>query len=106
MDISFQGRNVHASTGGVAFDATKPVIVFLHGAGMDHTVWFLQSRWFAFRGRSVLALDFPGHGGSDGPTLSSIDAMASTRAGGGSSTNVGRRPARRPVGSGTAGGCS
>ncbi len=81
MDIVFQGRNVHASTGGVAFDASKPVIVFLHGAGMDHTVWFLQSRWFAFRGRSVLALDFPGHGGSNGPTLSSIDAMADWTAG-------------------------
>ncbi len=76
MDISFEGRNVHASTGGATFDASKPVIVFLHGAGMDHTVWFLQSRWFAFRGRSVLAVDFPGHGGSDGPVPSSIDAMA------------------------------
>ncbi|MDE2364086.1 MAG: alpha/beta hydrolase [Hyphomicrobiales bacterium] len=76
MDISFQGKNVHASTGGVAFDASKPAIVFLHGAGMDHTVWFLQSRWFAHRARAVLALDFPGHGGSDGPALESIDAMA------------------------------
>mgnify|MGYP000846274940 CR=1 FL=1 len=76
MDFSFKGRNVHASTGGVPFDAAKPVVVFLHGAGMDHTVWFLQSRWFAYRGRSVLALDFPGHGRSDGPLLSSIEAMA------------------------------
>ena len=56
MDFSFQGKNVHASTGGVDFDASKPVVVFLHGAGMDHTVWFLQSRWFAYRGRGVLAL--------------------------------------------------
>ena len=76
MDISFNGANVRASTGGVAFDATKPVIVFLHGAGMDHTVWYLQSRWFAHGGRAVLALDFPGHGGSDGPLLDSIEAMA------------------------------
>ncbi len=76
MDFSVQGKNVHASTGGVPFDAAKPTIVFLHGAGMDHTVWFLQSRWFAYRGRSVLALDFPGHGRSDGPLLSSIEDMA------------------------------
>ena len=76
MDISLNGKKVHASTGGVAFDAAKPVVVFLHGAGMDHTVWFLQSRWFAYRGRAVLALDFPGHGGSDGPLLSSIEDMA------------------------------
>ena len=76
MDFSVQGKTVHASTGGVPFDAAKPTIVFLHGAGMDHTVWFLQSRWFAYRGRSVLALDFPGHGRSDGPLLSSIEDMA------------------------------
>ena len=76
MDISLNGKKVHASTGGVAFDAAKPVVVFLHGAGMDHTVWFLQSRWFAYRGRAVLALDFPGHGGSDGPLLTSIEDMA------------------------------
>ena len=81
MDISFNGANVRASTGGVAFDAGKPTIVFLHGAGMDHTVWFLQSRWFSHRGRSVLALDFPGHGGSDGPLLDSIEAMADWTAG-------------------------
>jgi pimeloyl-ACP methyl ester carboxylesterase len=81
MDFTFQGKNVHASTGGVPFDAAKPAIVFLHGAGMDHTVWFLQSRWFAHRGRAVLALDMPGHGGSDGPPLTSIDAMADWAAG-------------------------
>ncbi len=81
MDFSLNGNNVHASTGGVPFDAAKPVVVFLHGAGMDHTVWFLQSRWFAYRGRSVLALDFPGHGRSDGPLLSSIEAMADWTAG-------------------------
>jgi len=81
MDFSVEGKIVHASTGGVAFDARKPVVVFLHGAGMDHTVWFLQSRWFAYRGRAVLALDFPGHGRSDGPLLTSIEAMADWVAG-------------------------
>jgi pimeloyl-ACP methyl ester carboxylesterase len=81
MDFTFNGKTVRASTGGVAFDAGKPTIVFLHGAGMDHTVWFLQSRWFAHRGRAVLALDMPGHGGSDGPPLTTIDAMADWTAG-------------------------
>ena len=81
MDITFNGKNVHASTGGVTFDAALPTIVFLHGAGMDHTVWFLQSRWFAHRGRGVLALDLPGHGRSDGPLLGSIEAMADWTAG-------------------------
>ncbi|MFV0279392.1 MAG: alpha/beta fold hydrolase [Rhodoblastus sp.] len=81
MDFSLNGKKVHASTGGVPFDATKPVVVFLHGAGMDHTVWFLQSRWFAYRGRGVLALDFPGHGRSEGPLLETIEAMADWVAG-------------------------
>ena len=43
--------------------------MFLHGAGMDHSVWALQSRWFAHHGFSVLAVDLPGHGGSAGPPL-------------------------------------
>jgi pimeloyl-ACP methyl ester carboxylesterase len=81
VDISINGRNLRASTGGVPFDSKLPAVVFLAGAGMDHTVWFLQSRWFAHRGRAVLALDFPGHGGSDGPLLTSIEDMADWTAG-------------------------
>jgi pimeloyl-ACP methyl ester carboxylesterase len=42
---------------------------------MDHTVWALQTRSFAHHGRSVLALDLPGHGESEGPSLSGIPAM-------------------------------
>ena len=67
---------VHAATGGVAFDPDLPTIVFLHGASMDHTVWALQTRYFAYNGRGVLAVDLPGHGTSDGPPLASIGAMA------------------------------
>jgi alpha-beta hydrolase superfamily lysophospholipase len=43
---------------------------------MDHSVWALQSRWFASRGRDVAALDLPGHGRSQGPPLTTIAAMA------------------------------
>ncbi len=43
---------------------------------MDHTIWALQTRYFAHHGRSVLALDLPGHGRSAGPALESIAAMA------------------------------
>ncbi len=81
MNFTYRGEQVHASTGGIAFDATLPTVVFLHGAGMDHTVWFLQSRWFAHHGRSVLALDFPGHGQSGGQPLTSIETMADWTAG-------------------------
>ena len=70
------GRTARAATGGVAFDASRPLVVFLHGAGMDRTVWASQTRWFAWRGRAVLAVDWPGHGASEGPPLASVEAMA------------------------------
>jgi pimeloyl-ACP methyl ester carboxylesterase len=53
-----------------------PAAVFLHGAGLDHTVWALLARWFAHRGFAVLAPDLPGHGRSQGEPLASISAMA------------------------------
>jgi pimeloyl-ACP methyl ester carboxylesterase len=76
MNLTVDGRAVFATTGGTDFDPAKPAVVFLHGAGFDRTTWRLQTRWFAHHGRSVLALDFPGHGRSDGPALTSIPAMA------------------------------
>lgn len=50
---------------------TAPV-VFLHGAGMDHTVWRYQTRWLAHRGERVMAPDLPGHGASDGEPRHSV----------------------------------
>ncbi len=76
MDLTVKGRKVHAATGGREFDPTLPAIVFIHGGGLDHTVWALQTRYFAHRGRAVLAPDLPGHGRSDGPALESIAEMA------------------------------
>ncbi len=76
MDLTVQGKRVHAATGGREFDATLPAVIFIHGGGLDHTVWALQTRYFAHRGRAVLAPDLPGHGRSDGPALTSIEALA------------------------------
>ncbi|CAN5698717.1 alpha/beta hydrolase [soil metagenome] len=76
MKLTVNGRAVFATTGGAPFDPAKPAVIFLHGAGFDRTAWRLQTRWFAHHGRSVLAADFPGHGWSDGPALTSIAAMA------------------------------
>ncbi len=76
MYFEINGRKAFATTGGKPFDNSKPTVVFLHGSGFDHTVWNLQSRFFAFRGYSVLALDLPGHTRSEGPPLESIEAMA------------------------------
>ncbi len=76
MKLTVDGRAVFATTGGTGVDPAKPAVVFLHGAGFDRTAWRLQTRWFAHHGRSVLAIDFPAHGWSEGPPLESIAAMA------------------------------
>lgn len=73
MKLVVDGRAVFAPG---ALKGGRPLILFLHGAGMDHSVWAMQSRWFSARGVDVLALDLPGHGRSDGPALPTIDAMA------------------------------
>jgi pimeloyl-ACP methyl ester carboxylesterase len=76
MRIELSGKTVYAYTG------TKPLIpgqrsvVFIHGAANDHSVWALQSRYFAYHGCNVLALDLPGHGKSAGPARSSVQDMA------------------------------
>lgn len=74
--IEVDGRSVFASDGGRPFDAKLPVLVFLHGAGMSHSIWALQSRYFAYHGYNVLAVDLPGHARSPGPALTSIGDMA------------------------------
>ncbi len=66
----------YAYTGGKLFDATLPCVVFIHGALHDHSGWTLLARWFAHHGHSVLAVDLPGHGRSNGPVLGSIEALA------------------------------
>jgi pimeloyl-ACP methyl ester carboxylesterase len=69
-------KEAYAYTGGKPFDPALPAIVFIHGAQNDHSVWGLQSRYFAHHGFGVLAVDLPGHGRSAGPALESVEAMA------------------------------
>ena len=76
MIVQLQDKSVYIYTGGRAFDAAQPSVVFLHGAQHDHSVWALQSRYFAHHGFNVLAVDLPGHSRSDGPALPTIDALA------------------------------
>jgi pimeloyl-ACP methyl ester carboxylesterase len=76
MMLDVNGTPAYAYTGGNAFDPSRPTAVFIHGAQHDHSVWALQSRYFAHHGLSVLAVDLPGHGRSAGPALRSIGALA------------------------------
>ena len=76
MQIEINGQSAYAYTGGKPFDAALPCLVFIHGAQNDHSVWGLQSRWFANHGFAVLAVDLPGHGRSAGKPLPSIEDLA------------------------------
>src|ERR1700753_830178 len=76
MQLSVDGVDTFAATGGKPLDKSLPAVVMLHGAGFDHSTWALHSRWFAHHGFSVLAPDLPGHGRSAGQALPSIAAMA------------------------------
>jgi pimeloyl-ACP methyl ester carboxylesterase len=76
MYFEVNGKRAFASTGGRPFDSAQPTVLFLHGSGLDHTFWGLHSRFFAFRQYSVLCPDYPGHSHSEGPALTSIEAIA------------------------------
>ncbi len=76
MEFTVNNARAYAYTGGKPFNPELPCVVFIHGAENDHSVWGLQSRWFAHHGFSVLAVDLPGHGRSDGPLLPSVEAQA------------------------------
>jgi pimeloyl-ACP methyl ester carboxylesterase len=76
MKIDVHGASAYAYTGGKPFDAALPTAVFIHGAEHDHSVWALQTRYFAHHGFNVLAVDLPGHHRSAGPALRDIAAMA------------------------------
>ena len=76
MDLAVGGKKVFAYTAAHALDAKKPTVVFAHGAGLDHSWFGLQSRYFGYHGYNVLALDLPGHGRSEGPPIPTIGGMA------------------------------
>jgi len=76
MLLDIDGRPAYCYTGGKPFNSMLPTVVFIHGAQNDHSVWILQTRYFAHHGLNVLAVDLPAHGRSAGPALSSIETMA------------------------------
>jgi len=75
MYIEVRGNKTYAATGGKEFDSSLPTVMFVHGSGLDHRSWALQTRWFAYNGYSVLAPDLPGHSLSAGEALQSIEDM-------------------------------
>ncbi len=77
MIVRVDGVDAHASTGGVDIAGSdRPAVLLIHGAGMDSTVWQLQTRYLAHRGLRAVAIDLPGHGRSGGEPSTSIADMA------------------------------
>lgn len=76
MHIALDNAQYYAYTGTRELNPVLETVVFVHGASMDHSVWSHQSRYFAYHGYNVLALDLPGHRHSQGRLLSKIEDMA------------------------------
>jgi pimeloyl-ACP methyl ester carboxylesterase len=76
MELQVNGARTFCYTGGKPFDAAKPTVVFLHGVLNDHSVWILQTRYFAHHGWNVLAPDLPGHCKSGGEPPKSVEEAA------------------------------
>ena len=77
MYIEVRGQQTYAATGGKDFDPALPTVMFVHGSGLDHRSWALQTRWFAYNGYAVLAPDLPGHSLSAGEPLEAIEEAGS-----------------------------
>jgi pimeloyl-ACP methyl ester carboxylesterase len=75
MRLTVRGAGVQLATGGRSLDRGEPLVVLIHGAALDGSVWFQQTRFLAFHGYRAVAPDLPGHGHSDGPHLGSITAI-------------------------------
>ena len=73
MKYVVKGHSTYCYTGGKAFDASQPTLIFIHGVLNDHSVWILQSRYFANHGWNVLAPDLPGHCRSEGAPPASVE---------------------------------
>ena len=76
MKPNLSENTCYCYTGARPLEPGRPTVVFIHGAGHDHSVWTLQTRYFASHGWNVVAPDLPGHGRSGGPALASIEALA------------------------------
>ena len=76
MYLTVNGHKTYCYTGGKPFDAARPTVVFIHGVLNDHSVWILQTRYFAHHGWNVLAPDLPGHCKSAGAPPKSVEEAA------------------------------
>ena len=75
MIIEVDNKKVFASDAGKVFENNRHTIILLHGSGLSHVVWSLTEQYLSNKNYNILAIDLPGHGNSDGPSLSSIEKI-------------------------------
>jgi pimeloyl-ACP methyl ester carboxylesterase len=76
VEFQIDEKVVYVATGNRELVSDRKTVVLIHGAGQDHTIWVLPTRYFAHHQRNVLAVDLPGHGRSTGPALRTVEEMA------------------------------
>ena len=76
MDLLIDNNKVFFMDTGESFDKNKKSIILLHGSGQSHIVWSLTTQYLSDQNKNVFAIDFPGHGNSEGESLKSIEQMA------------------------------
>ena len=76
MYLEVDKNKTYIATGSKEHVDSNPAMTFVHGTGMDHTVWTLASRHFARYGLNILAVDLPAHGRSGGELKPTIEDMA------------------------------
>lgn len=76
MIVELNGKQMYVYTGGENHLPGQPLICFIHGASMDHTVWTLFARYWAKRGYNIASIDLPGHGQSTVELPTTIEQSA------------------------------
>lgn len=76
MRLDVDGASISLAIHGPPPAPGTPAALFLHGAGMDGSVWALQAPRLGSKGVTALVPDLPGHGRSGGEPLARIEALA------------------------------
>ena len=76
MFTTVNNQKTFFSTGNGKHQPDQPNLIFLHGAGLDHTAFVMPARYFARHNYNVYAFDLPGHGRSEGEPCKSIGEIA------------------------------
>jgi pimeloyl-ACP methyl ester carboxylesterase len=76
MRLEIDGASINVAVHGPLPLPGIPAVLFLHGAGMDGSVWALQAPRLGSKGITALVPDLPGHGRSGGEPCPDIEALA------------------------------